>query len=162
IYLIKGMLEQDRPATPTLVRHIDRCLSCLACMTTCPSGVDYMHLVDQARLRIEETYRRPWPDRLLRAVLALVLPRPALFRLALGAATLARPLAGLLPRRLGRMLALAPGKLPPPSAVDRPQVFPAVGKRKHRVALLQGCAQQVVAPQINEATIRLLTRLGCE
>ena len=162
IYLIKGMLEQDRPATPTLVRHIDRCLSCLACMTTCPSGVDYMHLVDQARIRIEESYRRPWPDRLLRALLAAVLPRPALFRLALVGAMLARPFARLLPRRLGGMLALSPRALPSPSAVDRPQVFRAAGERKHRVALLPGCAQQVVAPQINEATIRLLTRLGCE
>jgi glycolate oxidase iron-sulfur subunit len=162
IYLIKGMLEEGRPATPTLVRHIDRCLSCLSCMTTCPSGVHYMHLVDQARARIEETYVRPWPDRMLRALLARVLPRPALFRLALVGAMLARPLARWLPGRVGAMLDLAPAALPPPSPVDRPQVFPAQGVRRHRVALLAGCAQQVVAPQINEATIRLLTRLGCE
>jgi glycolate oxidase iron-sulfur subunit len=162
IYLIKGMLEEGRPATPTLVRHIDRCLSCLACMTTCPSGVHYMHLVDQARARIEETYVRPWPDRWLRALLARVLPRPALFRLALVGAMLARPFLRWLPGRLGAMRDLAPASLPPPSPVDRPQVFPAVGARRYRVALLAGCAQQVVAPQINEATIRLLTRLGCE
>jgi glycolate oxidase iron-sulfur subunit len=162
IYLIKGMLEQGRAATPTLVRHVDRCLSCLACMTTCPSGVDYMHLVDQARARIEATYIRPWPDRVLRALLAWVLPRPVPFRLALIAATLARPFAALLPGRLRGMLDMAPRALPSPSPVDRPQVFPAAGTRRHRVALLTGCAQQVVAPQINEATIRLLTRLGCE
>jgi glycolate oxidase iron-sulfur subunit len=162
IYLIKGMLEQGRPATETLVRHVDRCLSCLACMTTCPSGVNYMHLVDQARARIEETYVRPWPERMLRALLALVLPRPTLFRLALVGARLARPLAGLLPGRLRTLIDMAPAVLPPPSPVDQPQVFPAHGERRHRVALLQGCAQQVVAPQINEATIRLLTRLGCE
>jgi glycolate oxidase iron-sulfur subunit len=162
IYLIKGMLEQGRAATPTLVRHVDRCLSCLACMTTCPSGVDYMHLVDQARARIEATYIRPGPDRVLRALLAWVLPRPVPFRLALIAATLARPFAALLPGRLRGMLDMAPRALPSPSPVDRPQVFPAAGTRRHRVALLTGCAQQVVAPQINEATIRLLTRLGCE
>src|SRR5271154_1800326 len=83
IYLIKDMLENDRPATETVVKHIDRCLSCLACMTTCPSGFNYMHLVDHARHHIERTYRRPWPDRALRRLLGLVLPRPALFRLAL-------------------------------------------------------------------------------
>src|SRR3546814_14884685 len=70
IYLVKDMLENDRAATPQVVKHIDRCLSCLSCMTTCPSGVHYMHLVDHARARIEETYRRPLPDRLLRALLA--------------------------------------------------------------------------------------------
>src|SRR5438477_10218512 len=83
IYLIKDMLENDRPATEEVVRHIDRCLSCLACMTTCPSGVHYMHLVDHARAHIEETYRRPPVDRFLRAVLARVLPDPKLFRLSL-------------------------------------------------------------------------------
>src|ERR1700688_1225713 len=80
IYLIKEMLEKNRPPTADVVKHIDRCLSCLSCMTTCPSGVNYMHLVDQARVRIERDYRRPLSERLLRAVLALVLPQPALFR----------------------------------------------------------------------------------
>jgi glycolate oxidase iron-sulfur subunit len=162
IYLIKQMLEQDRPATAEVVRHVDRCLSCLACMTTCPSGVHYMHLVDHARRHIERTYRRPWPERALRAVLATVLVRPTLFRLALIGAGAARPLRRLLPARLAAMLELAPATLPDPSPVDRPQVFPAQGRRRARVALLAGCAQQVLAPQINEATVRLLTRLGCE
>jgi glycolate oxidase iron-sulfur subunit len=162
IYLIKDMLENDRPATPEVVKHIDRCLSCLACMTTCPSGVHYMHLVDHARRRIEETYERPLPERLLRRVLATVLPRPFLFRLALIGARFVRPLARFLPARLAAMLRLAPARLPGLSAVDRPQSFPAEGRRVKRVALLAGCAQQVLAPQINEATIRLLTRHGCE
>ncbi len=162
IYLIKEMLENDRPAGPAVAKHIDRCLSCLSCMTTCPSGVHYMHLVDQARQRIEATYRRPLADRLLRSLLALVLPRPRLFRLMLFGATFARPLAALLPGRLGGLVALAPRRLPSPSSVDRPQVFAAEGQRRKRVALLTGCAQQVVAPQINEATVRLLTRHGCE
>jgi glycolate oxidase iron-sulfur subunit len=162
IYLIKDMLEQNKPATEQIVKHVDRCLSCLSCMTTCPSGVNYMHLVDHGRAWIERTYQRPWLDRQLRRLLALVLPRPGLFRLALMGAILARPLAPLLPKRLRPMLRLAPGHLPTPSAVDKPQVFAAEGPRRKRVALLNGCAQQVLAPSINEATIRLLTRHGCE
>jgi glycolate oxidase iron-sulfur subunit len=162
IYLMKEMFENDRPANEQVTKHIDRCLSCLACMTTCPSGVHYMHLVDHGRRHIEETYRRPWPDRLERALLAAVLPRPWLFRLALLGAALARPLARLLPGRLSGMVGLAPRRLPSPSAVDRPQVFAAEGERRARVALLAGCAQQVLAPEINEATLRLLTRHGVE
>jgi glycolate oxidase iron-sulfur subunit len=162
IYLIKEMLEKDKAPTAEVVKHIDRCLSCLACMTTCPSGVHYMHLVDHGRRHIEETYRRPWPDRLERALLATVLPRPWLFRLALLGASVSRPLARLLPGRLSGMVALAPRRLPPPSSTDAPQVFPAEGERRARVALLAGCAQQVLAPEINEATIRLLTRHGVE
>jgi glycolate oxidase iron-sulfur subunit len=171
IYLIKQMLEQDRPADARTTLHIDRCLSCLSCMTTCPSGVHYMHLVDQARARIEQTFARPRADRLMRRLLAWVLPSPARFRLALAGAMLVRPLRRLLPRRgllarLRTMLDLAPARLPRPSSVDRPQVFAAEGPTKDmprkRVALLAGCAQQVLSPQINEATIRLLTRHGCE
>jgi glycolate oxidase iron-sulfur subunit len=162
IYLIKNMLENDRPATPDIVKHIDRCLSCLSCMTTCPSGVHYMHLVDHARQRIEETYARPLPDRLLRSLLAAVLPRPFLFRLALFGAALARPLARFVPGRLDAMLRLAPSRPAAPSPVDKPQTFAAAGERVKRVALLSGCAQQVLAPEINEATVRLLTRHGCE
>ncbi len=167
IYLIKDMLESGRPAQELEVRHIDRCLSCLSCMTTCPSGVNYMHLVDHARRHIEETYTRPWHERLLRTVLTLVLPHPGRMRLALVAARLGKPLRGLLPGgvlggRLRAMLDLAPDRLPPASAVERPGVHPAIGERRGRVALLAGCAQQVLAPSINEATIRLLTRLGIE
>ncbi len=166
IYLIKEMLENDRPATEKTVKHIDRCLTCLSCMTTCPSGVHYMHLVDHARKHIEETYERPWADRGFRGLLALLLPYPARFRLALIGAWFARPFAGLAGELMGgrirAMLSLAPKSIPTPSAVDRPQVFPAEGPRRARVALLSGCAQQVLAPQINEATIRLLTRHGVE
>ena len=173
IYLIREMLEKDQPPTPEVVKHIDRCLSCLACMTTCPSGVNYMHLVDQARVRIEKEFTRPLPERALRALLALVLPRPGLFRTGMILARLARPFAALLPepkaasasptlwRRLRAMLALAPASLPAkgPAAGS---VFPAQGDRRGRVALLQGCAQQVLAPRINQAAINLLTRHGIE
>jgi glycolate oxidase iron-sulfur subunit len=173
IYLIKEMLEKDRPPTQEVVKHIDRCLSCLACMTTCPSGVNYMHLVDQARVRIERDYKRPLTERALRALLAWVLPRPELFRLGMILARFGRPLAALLPspkagsasptlsRRIKAMLALAPRSLPKPGPAGG-SVFPALGDRRGRVALLQGCAQQVLAPRINQAAINLLTRHGIE
>ena len=162
IYLIKNMLEAGGPVAAETVTHIDRCLSCLACMTTCPSGVNYMHLVDHGRRHIETHYRRPRAERLLRRLLGRVLTRPKLMRAALHGARLARPVAALLPERLRPMLELAPRTVPPASAMDRPQVFPAAGERRMRVALLPGCAQQVLAPEINEATIRLLTRHGVE
>ena len=162
IYLIKDMLENDRPATAKVVKHIDRCLSCLSCMTTCPSGVHYMHLVDHARNHIERTYWRPLFDRLLRELLAFLLPVPWRFRLALAGAWFGRPFARLFTGRLRAMLSLAPARIPPPSLVDRPQVFLAAGPRRARVALMTGCAQPVLAPEINEATVRLLTRHGVE
>jgi glycolate oxidase iron-sulfur subunit len=163
IYLIKDMLEKGRPADEKTVKHIDRCLSCLACMTTCPSGVHYMHLVDHARDYIEKTYRRPFMDRALRAVLARVIPYPGRFRLALLGAKMARPFAFLLPdKRLKAMLAMAPKQIPPVSRNDDPQTFPALGPRRMRVALMTGCAQKALNTDINDATIRLLRRLGCE
>ena len=163
IYLIKDMLEKGRPADAQTVKHIDRCLSCLACMTTCPSGVHYMHLVDHARDYIEATYKRPFVDRMLRAVLARVIPYPTRFRLALLGAKIARPFAFLLPdKRLRAMLAMAPKVIPPVSRNDDPQVFAALGARRMRVALMTGCAQKALNTDINDATIRLLTRLGCE
>ncbi|MGQ0681757.1 glycolate oxidase subunit GlcF [Bradyrhizobium sp.] len=173
IYLIKQMLEKDEKPTAEVVKHIDRCLSCLACMTTCPSGVHYMHLVDQARVRIARDYKRPLVERGLRKVLAWVLPRPDLFRYSMWLARLGRPFAALLPAskpgsvtptlfsRIKAMLALAPGRLPPPGPVPG-SVFPAQGELRGRVALLQGCAQQVLAPRINQAAINLLTRHGIE
>ncbi len=163
IYLIKDMLENGRAADATTVRHIDRCLSCLACMTTCPSGVHYMHLVDHARAHIEQTYRRPWHDRALRWLLGRVLPYPGRFRLALLGARLARPFAGLVPdARLRAMLRMAPRRIPPVSRNDDAQVFAALGRRRWRVALMTGCAQKALNTDINDATIRLLRRIGCE
>lgn len=163
IYLIKEMLESGRPADARTVKHIDRCLSCLACMTTCPSGVNYMHLIDQARAYVEKTYRRPWHDRALRRVLAWVIPHPTRFRLALFAAKIGRPFAPLIPdARLRAMLAMAPKTIPPVSRNDDPQTFAAKGERRMRVALMTGCAQKALNTDINDATIRLLRRLGCE
>ncbi len=162
IYLAKTMLETDRPATPAVVKHFDRCLTCLSCQTTCPSGVTYGPLLDRARMHAEATHSRPAGDRLLRRLLGFLVPRPALFRLAVLGGKLSRPLAGLLPGRMKGMVTMAPAKLRGPSHVDKPQTFPAIGPRRKRVALMSGCAQQVLRPEINEATVRLLTRHGCE
>jgi glycolate oxidase iron-sulfur subunit len=170
IYLIKDMLENSRAATRDVVKHIDRCLSCLACMTTCPAGVHYMHLVDHARDHIEKTYRRPLFDRLLRALLANVLPYNDRFRLALVAGLVARPFAPIFGalglKRMAAMLRLAPrGRVAPPA--DRVgKTFPAqntsLGQRKGRVALLSGCVSPVIAPSTTDAAIRLLNRCGVE
>ena len=162
IVLIKDMLESGRPARASAARHIDRCLSCLSCMTTCPSGVHYMHLVDHARVHIERTLRRPLAERALRAWIAWIVPRPRLFRLALRAARAARPFARLAPGRLATLLEMAPPRLPKPMPEDRPRVVPAAGRRRARVALLAGCAQLALAPEINRAAARLLSRHGCE
>jgi len=162
IYLIKDMLENERVPDEKTVQHIDRCLSCLACMTTCPSGVHYMHLVDHAREYIENTYKRPLSDRLLRWTLAKILPYPMRFRVALLGAKIGRPFARLMPdARLRAMLEMAPKTIPPVSRNDDPQTFPTSDK-KMRVALMTGCAQKALNTDINDATIRLLTRLGAE
>ena len=163
IYLIKDMLENERVPDAKTVQHIDRCLSCLACMTTCPSGVHYMHLVDHARSYIEEHYKRPLSERALRWLLAKVLPYPGRFRLALLGAKIGRPFVRFLPDpRLRAMIAMAPRQIPPVSRNDDPQVFAPEKQRKLRVALMTGCAQKALNTDINDATIRLLRRLGCE
>tara|TARA_B110000027_G_C16106029_1_gene295340 strand:+ start:720 stop:2042 length:1323 start_codon:yes stop_codon:yes gene_type:complete len=163
IYLIKDMLENERVPDEKTVKHIDRCLSCLACMSTCPSGVHYMHLVDHARDYIEQKYKRPMSDRLLRWVLSRILPYPMRFRIALIAAKIGRPFARFVPdARLSAMLEMAPKIIPPVSRNDDPQTFTSKVARKKRVALMTGCAQKALNTDINDATIRLLTRLGCE
>ncbi|MHB1305099.1 MAG: glycolate oxidase subunit GlcF [Acidiphilium sp.] len=168
IYLIKDMLESGAPATTPVAFHLDRCLSCLSCMTTCPSGVDYMHLIDHARVRVERTWARPLPDRALRALLAAILPYPARMRTALRGAKFGQAIRflfggeGMFARRLRAMLDLAPKTLPPRGSTETPGAFPAEGERRARVALLAGCAQQVLDPGIHDATIRLLNRMGVE
>ena len=162
IYQIRDMLESGKAASETLVTHVDRCLSCLSCMTTCPASVHYMHLVDLARVRIEATHTRPLSERLLRKLLATVIPNPRLFRLSLIANGLVRPFASFLPGRLKVLVGMSPARFNGLSPVDRPQTFLAEGPRRMRVALMNGCAQQVLRPAINEASVRLLTRHGCE
>jgi glycolate oxidase iron-sulfur subunit len=172
IYLVKDMLENGKPANAEVVKHIDRCLSCLSCMTTCPSGVHYMHLIDHARAHVEETYKRPWHDRLMRQILSFVLPYPERFRASLIGAYYAKPFKPILGRlpilgpRVDAMLSLAPSSVPPRSLAVAGQNFAAAGTAnnlaKKRVAILTGCAQPVLKPSINDATIRLLNRLGVE
>jgi glycolate oxidase iron-sulfur subunit len=166
IYLMKDMFEGDHNASKEVTLHVDRCLSCLSCMTTCPGGVDYMHLVDLARAHIEDTYKRPVKNRVMRRLLMTVLPDPGRFRLALWGATLARPFRSLF-RVIGlgevaSMLELAPVTGPAGGGLTKPGVYPAEGERTKRVALLTGCAQQALRSSINEATIRLLNRQGVE
>ena len=162
IYLIKSILEEGIPPSRQTVEHIDNCLGCLACETTCPSGVDYSRLLETARPRLDQLVKRPLADRLLRALLTRMLPYPGRTRLALKMSGLGRAFSGLLPRAMRPLLAMAPKRLPPPAAVARPGVVPAEGAPRLRVALLTGCVQQVLGPQINDATVRLLTRLGAE
>ena len=149
IYLIKDMLENQRKPGPETVKHIDRCLSCLSCMTTCPSGVNYMHLVDHARAYIHENYQRPWHERAVRRLLAWVLPYPGRFRAALTLAKLGRPFAPLLAgvKPLAAMLAMAPKRVPAPV----PAANATVPGAKRRIALLQGCAEPVLKPEYRAA-----------
>ncbi|BAT58445.1 lactate utilization protein A [Variibacter gotjawalensis] len=189
IYLIKDMLENGRPAGDEEVKHIDRCLSCLACMTTCPSGVHYMHLVDHARAHIEETYKRPWRDRIVRDMLAMTLPYRGRFRAMVALGWLAGrgfKLASLIPwrhrvktaiarkvvptalgwsglfQRMVAMVGLSPDVLPNRSPYEGPATFAPEGEKRARVAVMMGCANEVLAPQINAAAIRLLVRNGVE
>lgn len=168
IYLIKDMLENDRPADDKVVKHIDRCLSCLSCMTTCPSGVNYMHLVDHARSHIEKTYTRSWHQRLMRNILSGVLPYPNRFRMALAGAFFGKPFAGLLKkvggpfRQMGAMLELAPSRIEPRTQMTAGDVFKPAVEQRGRVALLTGCAQPVLNPGINETAVELLNRVGVE
>jgi glycolate oxidase iron-sulfur subunit len=165
IYLMKEMLEHEAKPTRDVVKHIDRCLSCLACMTTCPSGVHYMHLVDHAREYIEANYRRPLIDRLYRALLAAIMPHPWRFRWALFFARLGKPLAPLFAlvglKPVAAMLRLAPWRLKSTS-IETGRVFPAEGARRGRVALMSGCVDPVLKPEVRDAAIRVLTRHGIE
>jgi glycolate oxidase iron-sulfur subunit len=162
IYLIKEMLEKQLTPPPGTVTHLDRCLTCLGCQTTCGAGVNYMHLVDHARAYIERSKVRPLPERMLRAALVKILSDRALFRFSLWIARLAKPFADMLPRRLKAMLAQAPSCVPAPSEMAEPGVFAADGEKDKRMALMSGCVQPVLAPAIDEAVVRLLTRHGVE
>ncbi len=162
IYLIKSILENAIEITESSVGPIDHCLGCLACETTCPSGVRYSHLLEEARPRLEKQFKRPLGDALLRKLLTYMLPRPALLRTVLRMSGVGKRLSFLLSSRWRNLLEMAPEKMPAPAAVARPGVIPANGSKRIRVAFLAGCAQQVLGPNINDATVRLLTRLGAE
>ena len=166
IYLIKDMLEGGKSPTTEVGKHVDRCLSCLSCMTTCPGGVDYMHLVDIAREKIEASGTRGIRERFQRFLIAKVVPSPWRFRLALAGAVVAKPFAGFFARvglkPLAAMLRMAPRPGLYRPRYPLPGTFPPKITKKRRVILLGGCAQQPLRPDINDATISLLTRLGVE
>jgi len=163
IYLIKDMIENNKPATKTVVKHIDRCLSCYGCMTTCPSGVNYMQLIDHGRSHIEKTYKRPLKERLMRSFLSITLSKPINFRIILILTKIIKPLSFLFPKKIKDMIRLIPTKIPS-KTIPRKNIYSILGKKKPvaRVALLTGCVQKVISPQINEATIRLLNRHNIE
>lgn len=166
IYLIKDMLEKGGTPSEKVRHHVDRCLSCLSCMSTCPSGVDYMHLADIARAEIEEKGTRSLKDRLMRRLMAMIVPSPARLRMALRLANLGRPFLPMM-RRLGlkelvAMIELAPVMLPPSATYGGPGTASTNAERRARVILLAGCAQQVLRPSINDSTIRLLARRGVD
>jgi glycolate oxidase iron-sulfur subunit len=161
IYLIKDMLENNKPANEKIAKHIDRCLSCYACMTTCPSGVNYMHLVDHARNHIEKTFVRPFFDRFIRNLLSKILPSPTLFRMAGYSARLFYPFRFLFPKKIKNMMKYMPNSFPV-SRQENKEIYSPVGKTYARVALLTGCVQRVISPQINDATIDILNRHGVE
>ena len=162
IYLIKDMLENKKPANEKIVKHIDRCLSCYSCMSTCPSGVNYMHLIDHGRSHIEKTYKRPFNERVIRDFLSKVLPNPTLFRIIGMLTLIIKPVQYIFPKKIREMISLMPLSFPR-KTIPKMQVY-KVKKKKPvaRVALLTGCVQKVISPQINEATIRLLNRHGIE
>jgi glycolate oxidase iron-sulfur subunit len=161
IYLIRDMLENNKPASEKITRHIDRCLSCYACMTTCPSGVNYMHLVDHARNHIEKTYVRPFFDRFIRILLSIILPSPKLFRIVGYLARFANPFKFLFPKKIKNMLKFMPTSFPK-SNYENKEVYSPKGKTFAKVALLTGCVQRVISPQINDSTIDILNRHGVE
>lgn len=163
IDLIKEMLESDEPPKAKTVEHIDKCLSCMSCVTTCAVKVDYMHLVDTARAHIQTHYKRPLAQRVVRQALGFVLPRSALFKLAMAAGRASKPFTALMPQSLRHIMKLVPDREKSHAeSLPVQTVYPAHEERRWRVALLAGCVQPVLSPHINDATIRLLTRHGCE
>ena len=161
IYLIKDMLENNKPANDKIVKHIDRCLSCYACVTTCPSGVDYMHLIDHGRNHIERTYKRPFFERLIRNMLAYILPKPNFFKLLAKFTWLTKPLHLLLPKKLKHMVSFMPKEFPK-SEYPENVIFKPSKKSISKVALLTGCVQKAISPNINDASINVLLRHGIE
>jgi len=160
IYLVKDLLEEDAAPSSAIVEHLDRCLSCLSCMTTCPSGVDYMHLIDHGRAHIEKHYRRPAAARWQRVLLAALLPVPGRFRCTLLLLKLAKPLKSFLPSSVSAALHLSQAAGTAGAAQPLNRFYPAAEDRRGSVALLPGCVQQVMGNHINHASIRVLNRCG--
>ena len=163
IYLIKDMLEKYKPANERIVKHIDRCLSCYSCMTTCPSGVNYMHLIDHGRSHIEKTYKRPFSDRFIRGFLSITLSKSINFKVIAILTQFIKPFSFFFPKKIREMIAFMPRTFSK-TTLPKMRIYQVKNRKKPvaRVALLTGCVQKVISPQINEATIRLLNRHGIE
>jgi len=162
IYLIQDMLENERKPTSDVVKHIDRCLSCYSCMTTCPAGVNYMHLIDHGRKYIEKNYERPFFDRIIRNSLSKILPDSKLFKLSIFLVKLGKPFKFLFPSKIKNMMDLMPVSFPK-KVLKIKEIYKTKNKKRiARVALLTGCVQKEISPQINESTIRILNRHGVE
>ena len=164
IWMMRDFLEQDSPADSRLQYHLDRCLTCLSCMTTCPSGVDYMHLVDIGREKLDSHTTRPLADRIIRWLLRMTVPQASRFHLALHAARLAKPFSFMLPKRLKAMLSLVPATSYRLDPIGKTDSLYANNKATpvRCVMLLAGCAQRAIDPEINAATVRLLNRFGVD
>ena len=162
IYLIQDMLENERKPSVNVVKHIDRCLSCYSCMTTCPSNVNYMHIIDHGRKYIEKNYQRPFFDRLIRDALSKILPNVKLFKIMSYLAKIGKPFQFFLPSKIKNMMDLIPSSFPK-KILKTKEIYKTKYKKKvARVALLAGCVQKELSPQINESTIRILNRHGVE
>jgi glycolate oxidase iron-sulfur subunit len=162
IYLIKDMLENEKKPTAKVVKHIDRCLSCYSCMTTCPAGVNYMHIIDHGKKYIEKNYKRPFFDKMIRNFLSVVLPNTGYFKFVSFLVKLGKPLKFLMPSKIKEMMNLMPTDFPK-KILKQKETYKVKGKKMiAKVVLLAGCVQKEISPQINEATIRLLNRHGVE
>ncbi len=163
IGLIQDALEGEK-ITPALVTHMDRCLSCLACMSACPSGVDYMHLADLARTKIEDAKVRPWHQRAYRSFIYYLTRHPLIFRITLFFALFGKLFFWLLPKKLKPALDFTPADLRAlsKSKATHEVIHPALGPTRLHAVAFTGCAQQVLAPEIDAATIRILTRHNIE
>jgi glycolate oxidase iron-sulfur subunit len=161
IYLIKDMLENNKPGNEKVAKHLDRCLSCYACMTSCPSQVNYMHLIDHGRNHLEKTYKRPILERSFRNLLSLTLPNPKTFKILSILVNIVRPISFIFPEFIKNSMKLMPSKIPK-KILKNQKIYSVEKKPIARVALLTGCVQRVISPEINESTIRLLNRHNVE
>lgn len=173
IYLMDGVNEAEIPLSSATVQHFDSCLGCLACVTTCPSGVRYDQLIEATRQQVERNHERSLPERLIRQLIFSLFPYPNRLRLLLRPMDLYQKTGmqrvvqslGLLKQispQLAAMEAMLP-PIPPQAFHDTiPTLIPAQGEQRYRVGMLLGCVQRLFNPDVNDATVRVLTANGCE
>jgi len=174
IYLMDGINEGDIPLSPAIAQHFDTCLGCLACVTTCPSGVQYDQLIEATRAQVERNHPRSLPEKLLRQFIFSTFPYPNRLRILLapllvyqklGLQKLLRSLGWLekfLPAQIAAMESVLPELTPQAFQDNLPELIPAQGQKRYRVGMLLGCVQRIFLPEVNNATVRVLTANGCE